>query len=81
MTEGKLCYSDQQIGVGQKSNLKKKYKRLMCTLCQQYNVKSPWSVMKSRKFETAVILAHEASHYHRTAVNALELSVRFGSEV
>lgn len=73
--EGKLCHSDRQLDSGQDlSGLKKKYKRIMCVYCQDFNPTSPWATMKTRKYESAVLNEHERSHHHRKAMNARDLS-------
>eukprot|EP00595_Chromulina_sp_UTEXLB2642_P000644 CAMPEP_0196766686 /NCGR_PEP_ID=MMETSP1095-20130614/28605_1 /TAXON_ID=96789 ORGANISM="Chromulina nebulosa, Strain UTEXLB2642" /NCGR_SAMPLE_ID=MMETSP1095 /ASSEMBLY_ACC=CAM_ASM_000446 /LENGTH=705 /DNA_ID=CAMNT_0042130103 /DNA_START=89 /DNA_END=2206 /DNA_ORIENTATION=- len=75
-TEGKLCHSEKQLASGRDLNgAKKKYKRTMCTYCAEFNPASPWAVMKTRKYESAVLNEHDRSHHHRKAMNARELAL------
>eukprot|EP00601_Ochromonadales_sp_CCMP2298_P023750 CAMPEP_0173278452 /NCGR_PEP_ID=MMETSP1143-20121109/4623_1 /TAXON_ID=483371 /ORGANISM="non described non described, Strain CCMP2298" /LENGTH=367 /DNA_ID=CAMNT_0014215615 /DNA_START=78 /DNA_END=1181 /DNA_ORIENTATION=+ len=64
--EGQLCYSDkQQADAGLPPGTKKKYRKVQCTYCLEFLPESPWSVMKPRKFESAVLADHERSGYHQ----------------
>jgi hypothetical protein len=54
--EGQLCYSDkQQLDAGLQPGTKKKYRKVQCVYCLEFLSESPWSVLKPRKFESAVL--------------------------
>jgi hypothetical protein len=66
---GKLNFSQRQLTSGKNLNsTKKKYKNIMCSLCAEFCPDSPWSKLKPRKFETAVLLEHENSFSHKKAL-------------
>lgn len=66
--QGKLSFSDRQRdGNKDLSKAKKKYKLVMCAYCAEFNPSAPWATMRYRKFETAVLLEHEKSSFHKKA--------------
>jgi hypothetical protein len=74
--EGKLCHSEKQVNSAiDLKSVKKKYKRIICVFCEQFNSSSPWAVMRTRKYEAAVLNEHERSHHHRKALSAREVSL------
>lgn len=75
-SEGKLVHSERQVLTGSNlSKVKKKYKLIMCTICQQFNPSSPWAHWKTRKYEAAVLNEHERSHHHRKALTSRDLAM------
>jgi len=67
--EGQLCFSDKQAAAAElPAGTKKKYRRVQCLYCLEYLPESPWSQLKPRKFESAVLADHERSGYHQKAL-------------
>lgn len=69
IASNELCHSDNQIASGMDlSNVKKKYKKMFCLWCAEFNPNTPWAHLKARKFESDVFTDHERSVHHRKAL-------------
>lgn len=65
------CHSDRQIASGKDlSDQKKKYKKMFCIYCAEFNPRTPWAHLKARKYESDSFIDHERSSHHLKAVTA-----------
>lgn len=65
------CHSDRQILSGKDlTGAKKKYKRMLCVYCAEYNPTTPWAHLKARKDEKESFYDHEKSTHHQKALAA-----------
>lgn len=75
-THGTMCYSQrQQIQADAgtiPAHVKKKYKKLRCLYCAEFNPDSIWAQVLPRKCESAVLIEHERSQCHQKALRRRE---------
>lgn len=53
----------------EQAKIKKKYRDCYCALCAEFQPGSPWSQVRGRKYEKALLIQHERSICHRKAVS------------
>lgn len=77
--DSKLSFSDRQLMSGKDlSGMKKKYKKVYCQYCHDFNPSSPWAISKARKYEASVLCEHDRSHNHKKAVALREAAMSGG---
>lgn len=70
---GDACHSEKQTASGSDlSTIKRKYKKMYCSYCAEFNSSTPWAQLKPRKFEKESFAEHEKSAHHAKAVAARE---------
>jgi len=52
----------------ERSKVKKKYRDCYCSICAEFQPGSPWSQVRGRKYEKALLIQHERSICHRKAL-------------
>jgi hypothetical protein len=69
---GKYCHSERQVAkIADLSHVKKIYRMCCCSYCAKYNPESPWAKYKPRICKKTSYDQHEASHYHKMALENL----------
>lgn len=72
---GDACHSEKQASSGSDlAAIKKKYKKMYCSYCAEFNSSTPWAQLKPRKFEKESFVEHEKSAHHAKAVASREAS-------
>jgi hypothetical protein len=81
MCSGDMCHSDTQVASGRElSTLRKRYRKMLCKECAQFNPASPWATLKARLYEPDTLTEHAKSHSHTKAVIQKDLYMTVNSQ-